>query len=110
MRWIAALLITLAAMIAMPSTAHAEATVDATAYAAPALFAGAAIDDAELADIRGGQTPFAPLTRRAAVTMQEAQFASDARQTAGVAGVTFDVWFASTGADLIAANLRAPAP
>ena len=97
-------LIALATTLAIPAIAHAEAPPATPAFAADA------VPDAVLAEQRGGQSPFAILTVRNAARMLEAQSFSDWRQSGTIARVTMDVWWAQTGGELIAANVRATLP
>lgn len=98
MRWI---LVVLAAMLTLPQMARAER------LAQTPVFAIAPIADASLADERGGQAPFARLTRGGALRLADDQARADLRQTGGVARIQMDVWWGSTGSELIAQSVRA---
>lgn len=85
----------------LPAAAHAQA--------APAGLEsfGAALSDSELATEIGGYSPFRfGLTVRSLSDITDMQTRDAAQTTGSIARITMDVWWASTGADLISANLR----
>ena len=98
MRWILPML---AAIVAVPQAAWAERLPE------PAVFAATPMSDAMLADERGGQSPFARLTRGGALRLADDQARADLRQTGGVARIQMDVWWGTIGSELIAESVRA---
>lgn len=99
MRWIVKLMLALTAL-AMPMAAQAE-RLDTP------LFQTTAVDEAVLAEARGGQSPFATLTVGSATRLLDAQAQADLRQTGTIGRITMDVWWSSIGAELIATSARA---
>ena len=98
MRWI---LMMLVAMFAVPQVASAERMAE------PAMFAAMPMSDAALAAERGGESPFARLTRAGAVRLADDQARADLRQTGGVGRIEMDVWWGTIGSELIAESVRA---
>ena len=104
MRWISAFFIAFAAMMALPQAAQA-AQLDQRATAP--VFTTAPVDDAILANLRGGESPFARLTVGTATRIVDDQARADLRQTGSVSRVEMDVWWGSIGSEMIAQNVRA---
>ena len=98
MRWLAMMMTVIATMVAWPSGARAAETQP--------VFAVAAVSDAALAEARGGQSPFRPLTAGAAYRLADADARSFFRGGAN-ARIQMDVWWGSTGAELVATSVRA---
>lgn len=99
MRWVAKLMLALTTL-AMPVTAQAE-RLDTP------FFQTTAVDDAVLAEARGGQSPFASLTVGSTARLLDAQAQADLRQTGTIGRITMDVWWGTIGAELIATSVRA---
>lgn len=94
---IAALLAT-----AVTSSAAAQASYITDGRA----FAVAPLDEGGLAGVRGGASPFALLTVRTFSRIADDNGRADLRQTAGIGRVQMDVWWGSTGSELIAQSVR----
>jgi len=81
--------------------------VRAERLASPAPFATLAEPDAVLAAISGGS---AMLTRGKLTVLADRQSRDDFLATSGIARIEMDVWWGTTGAELIAQNVRATLP
>lgn len=98
MRWLAMMTAAVAATTAVPGEAWAAETRP--------VFATAAVDDATLAQARGGQSPFRTLTIGSTYRLADAEARSFFR--AGMsARIEMDVWWGTVGAELVATSVRA---
>ena len=66
----------------------------------------APVDEGVLAGVRGGQSPFASLTVGTFSRIVDDNGRADLRQSAGVGRTQMDVWWGSTGSELIAESVR----
>ena len=111
MRWLMVILGVLAAA-ALPSAARAEHRTSQTMFAsAPVngetLFAVAPVSDETLSEMRGGQGLFSRLTVGGTARLLDDHARADLRLTGGVSRVEMDVWWGTTGSELIAQSVRA---
>lgn len=102
MKW----LVIAAALCAWPM---GEACAETSATVQPAPFSESVVGDFELSTARAGYA-LPPLTIGRVAQLAEVQARGDFRDTAAIGRVTMDIWWGSTGAELIAANVRAATP
>ena len=74
--------------------------------AADAPFAATALSDTALSDVSGGQAP-GMLTIGSALRLIDDQARADLRFTANLGRIEMDVWWGSTGGELVAQSVRA---
>lgn len=102
------LLLVMPALAVWPQTAGADVRA-ASAVAAP--FVGEmTARDAELAQARGGYVGNPRLTKGTMVAIIDTQTRADFRESAEIGRATMDIWWGSTGAEMIAANVRTALP
>lgn len=106
MRWMMPILVAMAAMM-LPGVARAEQRTSDMPFASASIFGSSPVSDSVLSDLRGGQGLFSRLTVGGTARLLDDHARADLRLTGGVARVEMDVWWGTTGASLIAANVRA---
>ena len=104
MRMFQALCLIVAAILALPNVAHAQSSTMLTAAESP--FAATALSEAELSDVRGGQA-VGVLTSGSALRLIDDQARADLRFTSSLGRIVMDVWWGSTGGELVAQSVRA---
>ena len=104
MRLFQALCLIVAAILALPNVAHAQSNTMPTAAELP--FAATALSEAELSNVRGGQA-VGVLTSGSALRLIDDQARADLRFTGDLGRIVMDVWWGSTGGELVAQSVRA---
>ena len=107
MVWIVALFFSIALLT--PGEARAATAAQSVLNTQP-VFATSVVADEELAGMRGTAAPFGRLTAGAVQNVADDEARGAFHQMGQINRVTMDIWWGSTGADLIAANVRALAP
>lgn len=101
-------------LLAMPARAVWPQTAGADLRAVSAVAAPFAEEmtarDAELAQARGGYVGNPWLTKGIMVAIVDTQTRADFRESAAIGRATMDIWWGSTGAEMIAANVRTALP
>lgn len=74
------------------------------------VFAGDVVGDTELSGARAGYAVGPRLTRNTFASMVDTQTRADFRDTASIGRTTMDIWWGSTGIELIANSVRGSTP